>query len=380
MEGEKNPKVLLEYYQSGKIDNRTFSNSLISLIENSDDSVVRIESIKLLNEIDLGDLRSIKIFQDMLISDLDENVRSVSAKYIMSKYFEESLEVLEWAIQNEQSLETLTEILEGAKLKDKYWLSQILCNIFQALIENHDVKKNNIRFYVNSIKQLFSNKGFKTLSVEELIEMYQNYRILIELENKFQLSDNYCDCFSKDGYLNDLDLSGIKLNSILEIKYLDTLPKLESLNLTGNRIERIEGLENLENLGYLNLSFNRIKDINGLGTLINLEGLVIAGNKISEIKGLKNLKKLNFLDLSENRIKKICGLKSLKKLNELSLASNRITKIQGFKELRNLRALVIINNPIKKIKNKRILKKLIPDYESIDSSSKSSKKFSSDKT
>ena len=80
MEGEKNPKVLLECFQSGKIDNRTFSNSLISLIENSDESVVRVESIKLLNEIDLGDLRSIKIFQDILISDLDENVRSVSAK------------------------------------------------------------------------------------------------------------------------------------------------------------------------------------------------------------------------------------------------------------------------------------------------------------
>ncbi|MBY8989268.1 MAG: hypothetical protein KGD58_00810 [Candidatus Lokiarchaeota archaeon] len=46
MEGEKNPKVLLEHFQSGILDQATFSDSLISLIEKSDDSVVRVEILK----------------------------------------------------------------------------------------------------------------------------------------------------------------------------------------------------------------------------------------------------------------------------------------------------------------------------------------------
>ncbi len=50
MEGEKNPNVLFERFQSGKLDNKTFFDSLISLIENSEDRIVRVESIELLHE------------------------------------------------------------------------------------------------------------------------------------------------------------------------------------------------------------------------------------------------------------------------------------------------------------------------------------------
>ena len=145
MEGEKNSKVLLERFQSGILDQATFSDSLISLIEKSDDSVVRVESIELLSGLGLKDPRLVKLYQDLLISDSDENIRIISSKYLISKYFKENLEVLEWAIRNEQSLRVLTEILKGSKLRDSVWLSQILTNIFTTLIKTYDVKKNNIR-------------------------------------------------------------------------------------------------------------------------------------------------------------------------------------------------------------------------------------------
>ena len=228
MEGEKNPKVLLERFRSGLLDQATFSDSLISLIEKSDDSVVRVESIELLSGLSLEDPRLVKLYQDLLISDSDENIRHISAKYLVTNYFEESLEVLEWAIKKDQSLKTLTEVLRGSKLRDKDWLSQIITNIFTTLIKTYDVKRNNIRFYVNSIKGIFNNTEFITPSIEELIEMYQNYRILVELENVFQLDDNFYKCFSKDGYLKDLDLSGLKLGNILDIQGLNKLLRLES--------------------------------------------------------------------------------------------------------------------------------------------------------
>ena len=270
MEGEKNPKVLFERFQSGKIDKKAFFDSLISLIENSDDRVVRVESIELLTELDSGDPRLIKIFQDLLISDLDEDVRSISAKLLVSKFFKESVEVLEWAIQNEPSLKILAEILEGSKLREKNWLTLILVNIFKDLITKNDVEKSNIKYYISSIKNLFSNKGFGTLRTEELMEMYLNYRVLVGLENRFQLSTNLCECFSKDGYLDELNLGGINLKSILEIEGLDKLLKLESLDLIDTQLKEITGLEKLKGLRSLNLAWNQIERIDGLEFLKKL--------------------------------------------------------------------------------------------------------------
>ena len=126
MEGKKNPKVLLERFQSGKLDQDAFTNSLMSLIENSDEGILRVESIELLSKFSSEDPRLVKLYQDLLISDSAEDIRNISAKYLVSRYFKECVEVLEWAIQNEQSPKILTEILGGSKLRDREWLSQEL--------------------------------------------------------------------------------------------------------------------------------------------------------------------------------------------------------------------------------------------------------------
>jgi len=81
--------------------------------------------------------------------------------------------------------------------------------------------------------------------------------------------------------------------------------------------------------GVLNLSGMGIKDINeikGLDKLTNLLTLNLEYNQISEIKGLDSLHKLGTLNLNNNQISEIKGIENLKSLINLRLANNQIPK------------------------------------------------------
>ena len=68
-----------------------------------------------------------------------------------------------------------------------------------------------------------------------------------------------------------------------------TLTKLTSLSLGGNKISDIKPLSNLTNLTTLKLGSNKISDIKPLSNLTNLTTLYLWINKISDIKPLSNL-------------------------------------------------------------------------------------------
>ena len=89
-----------------------------------------------------------------------------------------------------------------------------------------------------------------------------------------------------------------------------TLTKLTSLELWGNKISDIKPLSNLTNLTYLDLSGNQISDIQPLSNLTNLTFLDLSVNKISDIQPLSNLTKLTEVDLAKNPLtSKQCPLK-----------------------------------------------------------------------
>ena len=79
-----------------------------------------------------------------------------------------------------------------------------------------------------------------------------------------------------------------------------TLTKLTSLSLGGNKISDIKPLSNLTKLTYLDLRENQISDIKPLSNLTKLTYLELWGNKISDIKPLSNLTNLTSLSLSGN--------------------------------------------------------------------------------
>ncbi|XP_055046534.2 leucine-rich repeat and guanylate kinase domain-containing protein isoform X1 [Misgurnus anguillicaudatus] len=83
-------------------------------------------------------------------------------------------------------------------------------------------------------------------------------------------------------------------NNISRIRGLDHLP-LRELCLRGNAIQKIENLQTLRKLQVLDLSCNRIQSLSGLQKLLLLGTINLESNLISEIKEASYLQDLNLL-------------------------------------------------------------------------------------
>ncbi len=79
-------------------------------------------------------------------------------------------------------------------------------------------------------------------------------------------------------------------NFIDDLRLLENLGMIETLNLSDNRITDIDSLEYLTNLRELNLANNHIQDISPLFSLENLEFVDLTGNPVQpgKIRKLRN--------------------------------------------------------------------------------------------
>ncbi len=101
-----------------------------------------------------------------------------------------------------------------------------------------------------------------------------------------------------------LQLSGLGIKRITDIKGLDKVKYLRYLILNENNIEEIEGLDHLTSLISLNLYKNNIKKIKGLEKLGDLEDLVLGYNPINSLEGLEHFENLTALNLAGTLIPK----------------------------------------------------------------------------
>jgi hypothetical protein len=130
----------------------------------------------------------------------------------------------------------------------------------------------------------------------------------------------FCSCFgnpvvsaSNWKALRALNLSK---NAITELDgSLKSLPKLEWLDLSHNKLSEIRDLELCPNLKSLNLSFNNIENLSGLTFNSDLiVELLLRHNRLISIDGIEKCPRLEKLDLSYNQIG---GFGDLTKLQEL---------------------------------------------------------------
>ena len=157
---------------------------------------------------------------------------------------------------------------------------------------------------------------------------------------------------------NNISLRDQGITDISEIKGLNSLTNLISINLEDNKIEKIHGLDDLINLENLYLSHNQITEIEGLEKLLNLQVLALGGNQISEIRNISHLTNLKDLFINGNNLYKIQELDSFTNLQRLNLSYNKIRIIEGLDHLGNLYSLFLGSNKIKSIENLEGLEKL----------------------
>lgn len=122
--------------------------------------------------------------------------------------------------------------------------------------------------------------------------------------------------------LESLDIS---FNRIADISPLVGLARLKSLDIFSNRITDISPLKDLPNLTKLRFSgpnFDQLVD------MVNLQDLDLLGTKIVDIRMLAELKNLQWLNLNFNKITDINVLSGLVQLEELSIIQNWIVDLK----------------------------------------------------
>ena len=173
--------------------------------------------------------------------------------------------------------------------------------------------------------------------------------------------------------LPKLEVLDCSHNRIININEIKTLIGLRTVWLGFNLIENIDSLKYLTRIRELDLQRNRIFSIsNGtLSWLYNLQRLNISFNYLSEFPNdLTSLEALRELNMSNNKIVEVKSGKWIKMwgLEVLNLASNSLEtleSISGIADLKNLRNINLLSNPVfvmKQNEEKEKIKNVIIEY------------------
>ena len=123
----------------------------------------------------------------------------------------------------------------------------------------------------------------------------------------------------------------VTVKALLEItgnsdckKSFEELKEKQFLSLENSQITNLLPLVGLDKIETLDLSNNKIKTLWGIDQLPNLKIIYLANNQIDETTPLALLEKLEIIDLSHNLIEKVAPLKDIKSIKLLHIHDNPV--------------------------------------------------------
>ena len=266
MKDTLHPNRIYQKIIQNKITKSEAIEFLISIIEKSDDTSLRLESLNVLNKLNVKNQAIFKILESCLISDEYEDIRIISAEIILSNYLEVGLKSLEWAILNDKSPKLLS--LLGCMLKNRQsYLSEFLNQIYFKRLEQIALKYNLIPEEVPFLLDLGLN-------------INNNNLLYWDSVNKLLYDENIV-CIIKDKHILELSLS---LRNQLPSS-IGLLKNLKYLNLSCNYLTNLpDSLSELPRLKNIDLSWNNFSTVpDVLSALKSIEKINFRNNDIEEI-------------------------------------------------------------------------------------------------
>ena len=292
------PQKIYEKLNNNDLDKKSSIDLLLSIIENSDEDQLRLESIEVLDRIRAKDEKIFKIIENLFVSDTNPELRNSALNYLFINYQERVLPPIKWAVKHETSYKCLVALLKTlAKVEDtesKKILIEELKKIRKIKYLNIERRYENKK-YQKGIKKILKTNNLESFSHSHISEIIINFLTVKHLSEK--LPNVYFEINPKSLLVEELDLS-----DYLEYEVKGT-PWGWKNNISN--ISEIEGLNLLRNLKKLDLSNNQIEDIKKLKDLKSLTHLMISNNKLNDLKNLSFLQSfpnLEFLDLCGNKI------------------------------------------------------------------------------
>lgn len=326
-----NPAGIFKSFQEGKLDKEALTKTLIHIIENESDELLREDSLKIF-----------KVLEETIITDWSAAMKIRAAKWLLRDFPKRCVSPIKSLDRSDNFPILVFDLIWKSEnpLFDEYkeeLYSRIERNI-QEHVNNGIVYED--AFVLVLMEKLYGSKLEKITYNEGPLfrDMWYHYKV------------------SRDGHIigfyfaphSDPYEFYFVPESIGQLKYL------EEFEMIGSSLEMIpESIGELKSLKRLSLGVNSIRAIpESIGKLISLEKLDLIHNNIRMIpESIGNLKSLKVLDLVENKIKVIPeSLGDLQTLERLNLGWNNIKRLpSSLSKLKNLKVLNLKGNNIKSI-------------------------------
>ncbi|HUW90670.1 MAG TPA: hypothetical protein VMV43_09120, partial [Candidatus Nanopelagicaceae bacterium] len=167
-----NPNTIYQKMLQNKINRIECIEFLISIIEKSDNTNARMESLKILYGLKTQDHIVFKTLENCLISDEFEEIRIISAKNILENYLHIGEKCLEWALLNDKSsrlINVLGKTLNDPKIDQYKTLYAIYLQRLEKIAKKFDIVSEEVLFLLDIEFNLDNYINFNWNSNSKLI-------------------------------------------------------------------------------------------------------------------------------------------------------------------------------------------------------------------
>ena len=297
---------------AGNLSKDKAAELLISLIEGSDDINTRVNSIKVLENLEFRDERIFKTLENFLVSDEEAILRAAAAEYIILNYLEEGITPLKWVIQHDKSplvlqvyfnlemrfeddkFELITDELQSWRERFASTLGIVpeessfffdLEALFAEDKRNYEIDPTSYKYF-QDLTDFKGGEPWLLIHNEHVEALNFNYYKWKFIRDNLALIHSFSKLIDLDFYINSLKKYSYKYILISVIpESLGNLTHLKKLILKKNGLEILpHSLKKLTLLKDLDLSHNEFTEIPPLIlTLQSLERLNLKHNKIKII-------------------------------------------------------------------------------------------------
>jgi len=154
-------EAIYDKFKNKKLDQSSATNTLIFLVENTEDEELRTDCIKKIKKVGLKEERVFKLLENLLISDSSVLIRKAAFKAIKKNFTEKAITPIRHAINNEEG----TLLVDLINFLDE--INPFLCRI-SLMNKISKLDKNYLKYYLNEI-------NIYKLSFEDLKNVIFNY-------------------------------------------------------------------------------------------------------------------------------------------------------------------------------------------------------------
>ena len=321
MEKFSSPETIYAGVQSKEISKNLAVDQLISLIEGSNSSETRSQSISILNKLRVSESKIFKLIENSLLSDESPTVRYSAVNLIGCQFLKEGIDTLTWVVQHDNSplvikaifdlnLDLANTHLKSLKKELHAYLEKIalaveivhseakfildLEGMFARPEEKYELELGTYKLFTKLKDQKLGDfwLTIKKEHIEALSFNYFNWRYLKQNPSMFDSISNLQDPIVYLSLLRKFHLTHIK--DLVIPESISLLKKLKKLNLSKNNLRFLpKSMFLLSKLKYLDLSYNMLSEIPKEITILKfLNTLRIHNNQIGKIPSVVE----NYLD------------------------------------------------------------------------------------